>query len=238
MGTKWNRPLPFSQDRNDVCSLCWWHCLCFLNHWWSWTRDHFTWHQLLCSASHLHSAKWRRSMRFSGRSHQEIITQQVHTYSIWAYCQSSFCHRNGWLQWLWHTCLSWTSTYRLWWIPFLEEWGYATVIGMLMHLAGNTCPDIVPSVHQASHFTHCACKSHSPGVKRILRYLKRICTEGLILKPGSENGLIVMLMPILADCFLFKTSRIRLVSSLAPDMSLLTVGLCCCWSQRCKHKLH
>ena len=30
---------------------------------------------------------------------------------------------------------------------FLEDWGYDVVIGMLVFLAGNTCPDIAHAVH-------------------------------------------------------------------------------------------
>ena len=71
--------------------------------------------------------------------------------------------------------------------PFLEEWSYATVIGMLMYLSGNTRPDIAYAVHQAARFTHCTRNSHASGVKRILRYLKRTRSEGLILKPGAEK---------------------------------------------------
>jgi len=64
---------------------------------------------------------------------------------------------------------------------------HATVIGMLMYLLGNTRPDIAYAVHQAARFTHCARNSHAAGVKRILRYLKRTRSEGLILKPGAEK---------------------------------------------------
>ncbi|KAI2509164.1 hypothetical protein MHU86_5283 [Fragilaria crotonensis] len=71
--------------------------------------------------------------------------------------------------------------------PFSEEWAYDVVIGMLMYIAGNTRPDIAYAVHQAARFTHGARRSHAAGVKRILRYLKKTKTEGLILKPGSEQ---------------------------------------------------
>jgi hypothetical protein len=71
--------------------------------------------------------------------------------------------------------------------PFTETWGYDVVIGMLMYLSGNTRPDIAYSVHQAARFTHGARKSHANGVKRILRYLKKTKTQGLILKPGPDH---------------------------------------------------
>ena len=69
---------------------------------------------------------------------------------------------------------------------FAESWAYDVVIGMLMYISGNTRPDIAYAVHQAARFTHGARQSHAAGVKRILRYLKKTKTNGLILKP-DEN---------------------------------------------------
>ena len=65
-------------------------------------------------------------------------------------------------------------------------WAYDVVIGMFMYISGNTRPDIAYAVHQAARFTHGARQSHAAGVKRILRYLKKTKTNGLILKP-DEN---------------------------------------------------
>jgi hypothetical protein len=75
---------------------------------------------------------------------------------------------------------------------FDETLAYDVVIGMLMNISENTRPDIAYAVHQAARFTHGARKSHAAGVKRILRYLKKTKTNGLILKP--ENDLQV-------DCY-------------------------------------
>jgi hypothetical protein len=69
---------------------------------------------------------------------------------------------------------------------FDERWAYDVVIGMLMYLSGNTRPDIANAVHQAARFTHGARQSHASGVKRILCYLKKTKTNGLILKPGKD----------------------------------------------------
>jgi hypothetical protein len=72
--------------------------------------------------------------------------------------------------------------------PFVKTWAYDSIIGMLMYLAGNTCPDISYAVHQAARFTHCPRRSHAAGVKRILCYLKQTRSEGLILNRVEHNG--------------------------------------------------
>ena len=53
-----------------------------------------------------------------------------------------------------------------------EEWSYASVVGMLLYLAGNTRPDIAFAVHQAARFSHKPMQCHEDAVKRIVRYLK------------------------------------------------------------------
>jgi len=63
--------------------------------------------------------------------------------------------------------------------PFDEDWEYATVVGMLMFLAGNSRPDIAFAVHQCVRFTHCAKESHGTAVKRILRYLNGTKDKGM-----------------------------------------------------------
>jgi hypothetical protein len=55
---------------------------------------------------------------------------------------------------------------------FNESWQYDSVIGMMMYLANNRCPDIAYTVHQAARFTHHPCQSHAVGVKKIAQYLK------------------------------------------------------------------
>jgi hypothetical protein len=71
--------------------------------------------------------------------------------------------------------------------PFTEQWRYDSVIGMLMYLSGNSRPDIAYAVHQAARFTHQPRASHAAGVKRILRYLQKTKTKGLILKPQLDH---------------------------------------------------
>lgn len=66
-----------------------------------------------------------------------------------------------------------------------QEWNYASVIGMLLYLAGNSRPDISFAVHQAARFTHAPKASHEKAVVRICRYLKATRDEGLALQPSN-----------------------------------------------------
>ena len=49
---------------------------------------------------------------------------------------------------------------------------YASVIGMMLHLASNTRPDISFDVHHCVRFTHNTKVPHETDVKRICRYLQ------------------------------------------------------------------
>lgn len=71
--------------------------------------------------------------------------------------------------------------------PFLEEWNYRTVIGMLMFISANTRPDIAFAVHQAARFSHSPRASHAHAVKRILRYLQRTKDKGFRLCPNTTH---------------------------------------------------
>jgi hypothetical protein len=51
---------------------------------------------------------------------------------------------------------------------FTDTWEYATIVGILMFLASNSCPDIVYAIHQCACFTHCPKQTHGAEVKRIL----------------------------------------------------------------------
>ena len=64
--------------------------------------------------------------------------------------------------------------------PFAEQWGYASVVGMLLYLSGNSRPDIAFSVNQATRFTHDPKDSHATAIKRIVKYLKATRDKGLI----------------------------------------------------------
>jgi len=59
-----------------------------------------------------------------------------------------------------------TDTERM---DHVESWQYASVIGMLIYVASNTCPNIAYGVHQCAQFTHYA-KKHHDAVKQICQY--------------------------------------------------------------------
>ena len=69
---------------------------------------------------------------------------------------------------------------------FDETWEYASVVGMLLYLSGNSRLDIAYAVNQCARFTHNPKTSHATAIKRILRYLKGTADQGLNLKPKSN----------------------------------------------------
>ena len=69
---------------------------------------------------------------------------------------------------------------------FAEQWNYASVVGMLLYLSGNSRPDIAFAVNQAARFTHDPKQSHAVAVKRIVRYLKGTRNRGLIFRPSVD----------------------------------------------------
>jgi hypothetical protein len=70
--------------------------------------------------------------------------------------------------------------------PFNESWSYASVVGMLLYLSGNSRPDIAFAVNQAARFTHDPKESHAKGIKRIVRYLIGTKDRGLIFRPTND----------------------------------------------------
>jgi hypothetical protein len=71
---------------------------------------------------------------------------------------------------------------------FIEDWEYASIVGMLMYLAANTRPDISYTVQQAARYTHDLRASHTVAIKRILRYIKGTKDKGIYFTPdGTEK---------------------------------------------------
>jgi len=70
--------------------------------------------------------------------------------------------------------------------PFEESWNYASVVGMLLYLSGNSRPDIAFAVNQAARFTHDPKESHAKAIKRIVRHLIGTKDKGLIFRPTFD----------------------------------------------------
>ena len=57
---------------------------------------------------------------------------------------------------------------------------------MLLHLSGNSRPDIAFAVNQAARFTHDPKDSHAQAVKRIVKYLIATKDRGMIFRPSLD----------------------------------------------------
>ena len=68
----------------------------------------------------------------------------------------------------------------------VENWSYASVVGMMMYLASNSRPDIAFAVHQCARFTHCPKRVHEVALKRIARYLRGTKDKGMIIQPSKD----------------------------------------------------
>jgi hypothetical protein len=58
--------------------------------------------------------------------------------------------------------------------PMKENWGYASVVGMLLYLSTNTRPDIAFGVSQVARFTSNPKQSHATAVKMIVMIIHSI----------------------------------------------------------------
>ena len=66
---------------------------------------------------------------------------------------------------------------------------YASVVGMLLYLQGNTRPDISFAVNQCARFSSAPRKKHEEALKQIGRYLRSTRTKGLIMKTKITTNL-------------------------------------------------
>jgi len=71
--------------------------------------------------------------------------------------------------------------------PMEDKWNYRGICGMLLYLSTNTRPDITFAVSQVCRFGNDPKKSHATAVKTILRYLKKTCNEGIIVRPSTQR---------------------------------------------------
>ena len=68
------------------------------------------------------------------------------------------------------------------------DFNYASVVGMLLYLAGHSRPDIAYAVNCCARYMFCPKLKHEIALKRIGRYLKQTRDRGLILNPTLRDG--------------------------------------------------
>jgi hypothetical protein len=71
----------------------------------------------------------------------------------------------------------------------VKTWNYRSVIGKLNYLANNTRPNISMAVHQCARFCSNPKAIHELAVKPIARYLLKMHTEGMTLRPTKNLSL-------------------------------------------------
>ena len=72
--------------------------------------------------------------------------------------------------------------------PAKGEFSYASVVGMLLYLSGNTRPDIAYAVNCCARYMAAPKLSHEVALKRIGRYLKHTRRRGTIIQPTFGNS--------------------------------------------------
>ena len=90
--------------------------------------------------------------------------------------------------------------------PYHGSFTYASMVGMLLYLAGHSYPDIAYSVSQAARFTFSPKHSHEQALKLIGRYLLKMRDKGLVLTPTHKLNIDAYpVMEFLRDCMDTKT---------------------------------
>ena len=75
--------------------------------------------------------------------------------------------------------------------PMSEYFNYRSIVGMLLHLSGNTSPDITFAVSQVAHFTYDPKKSHTTAIKMIVRYLAGTINQGIVVPKVNKNKMML-----------------------------------------------
>ena len=70
--------------------------------------------------------------------------------------------------------------------PMHGNFSYASIVGMLLYLAGHSRPDISYSVSQVARFSFAPKRSHEAALKIIGRYLLKTRDKGLVLTPTRD----------------------------------------------------
>lgn len=121
--------------------------------------------------------------------------------------------------------------------PLIKVLNYASVVGMLLYLAGHSRLDISHAVNCAVRYTFCPCQSHEVALKRIGRYSKLSWDKGLILKP--TKGLSVNAYPDanFSGLYGIRMEQIQLVLVVGQVSPLLLLIVQCFGSPSFRPKL-
>ncbi len=66
------------------------------------------------------------------------------------------------------------------------NFNYSSVVGMLLYLAGHTCPDITYAVNCSARYMFCPKLVYKQALKQIGHSLKATANKGLIMKPSEK----------------------------------------------------
>ena len=67
-----------------------------------------------------------------------------------------------------------------------ETWGYSLIVGSLLYLSSNSCPDIAFAVSQVARLSPFPKQSHAAAIKMIVRYLAGTMDKGTIVTPNDS----------------------------------------------------
>ena len=70
-----------------------------------------------------------------------------------------------------------------------ENWNYQTSVGMLLHLQGNSLPEMSMAVHQTAFFSNNPMISHEKALKCLGKNLLHTKRDVIIYNPDTQKGL-------------------------------------------------
>ena len=68
----------------------------------------------------------------------------------------------------------------------IGQFSYSIVVGMMLYLAGNTCPDITYAVNWCAPYIFCSRHYHELALKRTSQHLEGSKNKGLIPNHSKE----------------------------------------------------
>ena len=68
-----------------------------------------------------------------------------------------------------------------------SQFNYRSAIGIAQYLGNNTRPDCAYAINSCARYSIDPREPHGTAVKRLVKYVKGTCEEGLIIKPNLDN---------------------------------------------------